>query len=117
MREVLYEKQLDPKKRVKIFTIDSESEDKKSKTKIRKSFKYKVDRAGGAKPRTKAPLVFIRKYFDTKRNIESFSFHVKGFFFITQEEELMKVWFNHTLDIMIRWKAKNFSPSKSVSLI
>ena len=116
MREVLYEKRLDPDKRVKVFTIDSESEDKKSITRICKSFRYKVDQAKGSAPRNKAPLIFIRKMFDTKRGIESFSFHVKGCFFITHDKELMRVRFNHTLDITIQWKAKDFAPKKSASL-
>lgn len=116
MREVLYEKRLDPAKRVKVFSIDSETVDKKCKTKICKSFRYKVDRARESDPRNKAPLIFIRKSFDTKRRIESFSFHVKGFFFISHGKELLRVRFNHALDITIHWNAKDFSPKKSVSL-
>ena len=117
MRELLYEHQLDPDKRIKVFSIDSRAEDKKCKTRILKSFKYMVDWAKESKPLKKAPQVFIRKSFDTKRGIESFSFHVKGYFFITQNDELMKVRFNHTLDITIRWKAKSLSPNETVSLI
>src|SRR3990167_2576106 len=116
MREVLYEKRLDPAKRGKVFTIDPETTDKKCTTKICKSFRYKVDRAKESDPRNRPPLVFIRKSFDTKRCIESFRFHVKGFFFISHGKELLRVRFNHALDITIHWKAKDFSPKKSASL-
>ena len=76
MREIQYEKQLDPEKRVKVFTIDSKSQDKKSVTRIKKSFKYAVDWAKESEPVTKPPLVSITKSFDTKKGIEAFCFHV-----------------------------------------
>lgn len=116
MKEVLYKRRIDPQKRFKTFSIDSKTEDHKCKTQIYKSFKYAVDRSKGKKFGSKPPLIFIRKFFDTKRGIEEFSFHVKGYFSINHHGKLMKVRFYHTLDITIQWKAENFSPKKSASL-
>ena len=67
-------------------------------------------------PEARAPVVFIRKSFDSKKGVEEFGFHVKGYFLVDHEDTLMKVLFYHTLDIKIKWKAKNFSPKKSDSL-
>ena len=116
MKKVLFKKRIDINKRVKTFSIYSETEDHQCKTQVRKGFAYTVDWAKETMPTSKPPLVFIRKTFDTKRGIEGFSFHVKGYFYVTHNRELMKVRFHHTLDIEIKWKVKNFSPKKSASL-
>jgi len=116
MKDVLFESQIDLEKCRKNFSVYSKTEDKASKTQVHKSFSYLVDRVGGAVPVSKAPIVFIRKSFDAKTRVEEFGFHVKGFFLVNHEDTLMKVLFHHTLDIKIKWKAKDFSPKKSVSL-
>jgi len=117
MKRVLYRKRMNLKKRLKTFSIYSRTEDHECKTQVRKGFAYAVDWAKeDPAPESKAPLIFIRKVFDTKKGIETFSFHVKGYFYVNYNRELMRVRFNHTLDIEIRWKAKHFSPKKSVSL-
>ena len=116
MKKVLYKKRINLKKRLKTFSIYSRSEDQECKTKVRKGFAYAVDWARKSKPHSKPPLIFINKTFDTKKGIETFSFHVKGYFYINYNRELMRVRFHHTLDIEIKWKVKDFSPKKSVSL-
>lgn len=116
MKKVLFKKRIDRKKGTKAFSIHTRTEDKQCRTEVRKSFKYAVDLAREVKPVPKKPLVFIRKSLDTKRGIEVFSFHVKGYFYVTQGCDVVKVRFNHSLDIEIKWKIKNFSPKKSESL-
>jgi hypothetical protein len=116
MKKVLFRKRINLKKRIKTFSIYSKSEDRECKTQVRKGFTYAVDWAKDEKPVSKPPLVFIRKAFNTKKGIETFGFHVKGFFFVTYKRQLMRVRFHHTLDIEIKWKAKKISPKKSVSL-
>ena len=118
MKKVLFKRRIDLVKGKKNFEIFSRSEDKKCRTQVRKSFTYVVDTVNGNeiehKPRD--PLVFIRKTFDTKKRVEEFGFHVKGYFYISHNDVFMKVLFHHTLDIKIRWKIKDFSPKKSASL-
>jgi len=117
MKDVLFESQIDLEKRRKNFSICSELEDKDCKTRVQKSFTYVVNRVEEATPsEAKAPIVFIRKSFDAKKGVEEFGFHVKGYFLVNHEDALMKVLFHHTLDIKIKWKAKDFSPNKSESL-
>ena len=116
MKDVLFESQIDLDKRKKTFSIDSKSEDQQCKTQVKKSFTYLVDTSGDRVIRPRDPLIFIRKSFDTKRGIEEFSFHVKGYFFVTNNDVRLKVLFHHMLDIRIKWKAKDFSPKKSASL-
>jgi len=116
MKKMLFESNIDLEKKRKNFAIYSKTEDKQCRTQVQKSFTYVVDRAKEIRPQSKEPLVFIKKSFNTKNRIESFSFHVKGYFHITHNDALMKVLFHHTLDIKINWKAKDFSPKKSDSL-
>lgn len=116
MKEVLFRSRIDLVKRKKTFSIRSNSEDKQCKTQVDKTFTYMVDRARTKNPQPRKPLVFIKKSFDTLKGVEGFSFHVKGYFYITCGDEVMKVLFHHTLDICITWKANHFSPKKSESL-
>lgn len=116
MKDVLFESQIDLEKCKKNFSICSRTEDQTCQTQVQKSFTYVVDRADDAISEVKAPVVFIRKISDSKKGIEEFGFHVRGCFLVTHEDILMKVLFHHTLDIKIKWKAKNFSPKKSDSL-
>jgi hypothetical protein len=116
MKEILYKKRIDISKRIKTFSIHSQTEDEQCKTRVSKGFAYTVDWAREERLISRPPLVFIRKACDTKKGIETFSFHVKGAFYINHNREFMRVRFYHTLDIEIKWKIKNFSPKKSVSL-
>ena len=116
MKKVLFRKRINLNKRIKTFSIYSRTEDPECKTQVRKGFTYAVDWAKDDRPVSKPPLIFIRKSYDSKKRVETFGFHVKGYFYITYKRELMRVRFHHTLDIEIKWKAKDFSPKKSVSL-
>lgn len=116
MKDVLFESRIDLERCKKNFSICSKMEDQACKTQVQKSFTYVVNRVEESMPEAKAPVVFIRKSFDSKRRIEQFGFHVRGCFLVTHEDVLMKVLFHHTLDIRIKWKTKNFSPKKSDSL-
>ena len=116
MKKVLFRKRINLKKRIKTFSIYSKTEDQECKTQVRKGFAYTVDWAKEDNPVSKPPLIFIRKSFDTQKKVETFAFHVKGYFYIRYKRELMRVRFCHTLDIEIQWKVKDFSPKKSVSL-
>ena len=116
MKKILFKKRIDLDKRMKTFSIYSQTEDSQCKTHVRKGFAYTVDLSREDRPISKAPLVFIKKTLDTKKGIEGFNFHVKGHFYVNHNRRLMRVRFNHTLDIEIKWKVKNFSPKKSASL-
>lgn len=116
MKKVLFESQIDLEKKKKDFSIYSRSEDKQCKTQVHKSFTYVVAQAKEENPEAKAPVVFIQKTFDTKKGVEGFNFHVKGYFHIHHNDVLLKVFFHHNLDIKIKWKIKDFSPQKSASL-
>jgi len=114
MKDVLFESQIDLNKHKKNFSIFSKTEDQTCRTQVQKSFTYVVERVEGSMSEAKAPVVFIRKSLNSKRRIEQFGFHVRGCFFVTHEDTLMKVLFHHTLDIRIRWKVKNFSPKSQI---
>ena len=116
MKKVLFRKRMNLKKRIKTFSIYSRSEDQECKTQVKKGFAYAVDRAKETRPVSKPPLIFIRKSFDTKKAIETFSFHVKGYFFVTYKRELIRVRFYHTLEIEIKWKAGHLLSKKTESL-
>ncbi len=116
MKKILFKKRIDTEKRTKTFSIFSQTEDHQCRTYVRKGFSYTVDWARENRPVSKPPLVFIRKTVNTEKGVEGFSFHVKGYFYINHNRKMMRVRFNHTLDIRIRWKIKNFSPKKSASL-
>ncbi|MBF0484739.1 MAG: hypothetical protein HQL25_08565 [Candidatus Omnitrophica bacterium] len=115
MKELKYRKTLNPEKRLKNFSICQQTEDKRALTKIRKSFIYlvrEVEQAGETNP----PEIFIKKCVDNERMVETFRFKVKGSFNLTHNRMLVEVRFCHTLNIDIFWKAKFFSPKKSVVL-
>jgi hypothetical protein len=116
MKRIKYRKCINPRNRTKVFSIDSKTEDTECKTQVHKSFRYVLDPAREPKPAQKPPMVFIRKKLDTKRSIEEFSFHVKGYFYLTHNAHLMRVRFHHMLDIKIEWRAKNLSSKQPVSL-
>ena len=116
MKKILFKKRIDLDKRTKAFSIYTHTEDSECKTFVRKGFTYTVDLAKGERLISKPPLVFVRKTVDTKKGIEGFSFHVKGYFYVNHNRQEVRVRFHHTLDITIRWKIKNFSPKKSESM-
>ena len=116
MKRLLYRKKQSLKRRRKAISNKEYSEDKECKTRGRKSFVQKVSRVNEVEQTDGKPEIFINKKFDKKSQQEEFSFRVKGTFFMTREQSILKVTFCHTLRIDIHWKSKVFSPKKSVTL-
>lgn len=116
MREILYKKRQSVKYRRKVIAIDESNQDKDCRTHIRKSFAYIVALANPADKALQEPEIYIKKSFNTKRQIEQFSFRVKGAFYMEKDRYVLKVNFCHTLKIDINWKNKVFSPKKSATL-
>lgn len=116
MNEMLLKKKLNTEKRIKSFTINKVSEDKDSKTHVKKSFVYLVSHAKELESKSEAPQIHITKSIDNKKKIENMIFQVKGQFFMPYNRQLVSVKFRHTLNIEIYWKNKIFSPKKSAVL-
>lgn len=116
MKDIQYKKQLNKKKNLKTVTIHQKSEDKDCVTRIRKGFLYNISENFDENTEITSPEIFIKKNFDTKKRVESFSFKVKGHFFIKQNRRLLKVRFRHSLNIKMQWKTKIFSPDESEML-
>jgi len=112
----MFKKVNDPDKGRKSLTIRHRTMDKDSVTIVKKTFTYVVQEVKEMKQKIAAPQVNIIKVFDTKKNIEKFSFKVKGYFYLTHKNILFKICFKHDLKIQIEWKSKVFSPKKSVAL-
>ncbi len=116
MKKLQFKRLNDPKKKMKLVRITSRTEDNECITHVLKKFTYKVSVSEEKEPKTVAPEVFIKKSFNTRRRVEKFNFLVKGHFFVKQKRMLLKVDFQHTLNIHISWKHKAFSPKKSEAL-
>lgn len=116
MKELTLKRYCNPKRNTKSITITQKSQDKDSFTLVKKSFLYFVTETSRINPEVNPPQVHIRKFFDTKRGVESFRLQVRGCFYVNHNRMLLKVHFRHTLNIQILWKAKVFSPKKSVIL-
>ena len=104
MKEVLHKRRRDLDRGTKLITINSRTEDKESRTRVRKSFLYHVTRSEETKLAASAPEIFIRKSFDTLNKIEKFCFQIKGSFFTTNGNVVAKVYFHHCLNVQISWK-------------
>ncbi len=116
MKEILFKKKSDLKRRTKLLSISQDNEDKDCKTHVQKSFSYIVSGAESREEEIVAPQVYIRKTLNTKTHVEQFCFEVKGSFYMSHNRCLLKVRFHHTLVIDITWKDKVFSPKKSAVL-
>lgn len=116
MKEIRFKKSLNPLKRLKNFSISQRSADKKSTTYIRKSFIYHVVPIEADPEPLAQPELFIRKRIDSEKRMETFRLRVKGAFYMAHGRHMIRVRFYHTLNIRIYWKAKYFSPKKSVVL-
>ena len=80
MKEILFKKMSDLKRRTKHISIGQESEDKDCKTHVQKSFSYIVSRVDQAEEEVQPPQIYIKKAFNSKTLVEQFSFEVKGSF-------------------------------------
>jgi hypothetical protein len=116
MKTIEYKKRHSLKHRRKVISINENNEDQECKTHVHKSFVYVVAeilKMGEVLP---APQIYIRKKFNSKSQEESFSFKVKGAFYMNRGRSVFKVHFCHALRIQIVWKYKIFSPEKSATL-
>ena len=116
MKEILFKKMSDLKRRTKHLSISQDAEDKDCRTHVQKSFSYIVSRVDEAQEDVQPPQIYIKKTFNSKTLVEQFCFEVKGSFYLTHNRFLTKVRFHHTLLIDIVWKSKVFSPKKSAVL-
>ena len=97
-----------------MFSILQKTEDLDCVTKVRKAFRYEV--FPGQKEdisQLEAPQVHVKKVLNTRKSLEKFTFKVKGSFYLTHAERLLRVDFEHTLNIHLSWKSKHLSPQKS----
>jgi len=113
MKNILFKKQTNKKKRTKILSICQKNKDKNCETTVNKKFVYNVVRSQEVSPQIESPHLYIKKSFDTKTRTERFIFQAKGSFTLTHNRIPLLVRFHHTLDIEIVWKSKAFSPKKS----
>ena len=95
------------------MAISQRFNEKDCATSVRKTFIYHVSQSEAVDNQLGTPQIHIVKDLDTKKRIEKFLFQVKGHFYISHQRLLLKVRFQHTLRIQIKWKAKVFSPKKS----
>ena len=114
MKDILYKKRCDTHNRTKAFSILQRTEDTECVTKIHKSFRYMVyktdkETAGQLEP----PQVYIKKFISTSKCLEKFSFQIKGTLYITHKDHVLRVDFQHTLNIHLTWKSKSFLPKHS----
>lgn len=112
MKELLHKRRRDLHKGMKLITINSRIEDKESRTRVRKSFLYRVTRAPKGSALASAPEIYIRKSFDTEHRIEKFSFQIKGNFYTTNGDLVARVYFHHCLNVQISWKDFFFLPQE-----
>lgn len=113
MKTINFKRRQDVKRGTKYLHISSKTENSECITLVRKGFLYKAKISHELDPQPSSPEVHIRKSHDTKQNIEKFSFHVKGTFYVSHARRLIQVDFHHSLNIKIVWKKKAFSPEKS----
>lgn len=113
MKKIIYKRNNDFNKKLKKVGIIQLLSDDNSKTRIEKEFTYRIYATDKVNPSVKPPEIHIFKQMDSERGVERFNLHVKGYFYMTHNRVLVKVKFEHKLDIKILWKSKVFSPKKS----
>ena len=116
MREILYKRRDSLQRKRKIMSISDLSDKKDYTSSVRKKFIYVVSPAEKSELDLKQPQIYITKQYNSETKEEKFSFRVKGSFYMNQDRCLFKVNFRHSLRIVIKWKVKEFSPKKSVTL-
>ncbi|MBF0532779.1 MAG: hypothetical protein HQL23_06755 [Candidatus Omnitrophica bacterium] len=114
MKKILFQKDIDFAQKTKALAISQKSQDEESFTHIRKRFVYQVAQVTNTQEDLEGPQIKICKQIDHKRRIERFHFQVYGSFFMNHNRSILKVGFQHTLDIDILWK--HFSSKKSAIL-
>ncbi|MFP4473894.1 MAG: hypothetical protein ACLFPX_08560 [Candidatus Omnitrophota bacterium] len=113
MKEIEYKNRISQKRHRKYVSIRECKDEKEVRTRVRKSFLYKLSEHNPDDPMEQAPEVYIRKHIDSKKNFEEFNFRTRGFFTIEHEGRPVKVDFSHSLRIRMQWRDKKSSPPKS----
>ncbi|MCD4781680.1 MAG: hypothetical protein K8S27_14205 [Candidatus Omnitrophica bacterium] len=113
MKTIQFKRLINQNKRTKLLSVTQCKEDASCITRMRKNFFYNVVIHDDTKLHASKPQIYIKKTYDTKTRSETFSFRVKGFFYMKHKRYVLRVHFRHFLNIHIQWKTKIFSPSKS----
>lgn len=116
MKQVIYKNRTSQKHHRRTVSINEYNQDKEVDTHVRKSFLYRVIHISDGDLDDYVPQVYVQKHVDTKKRTEEFCFRVKGSFVTVTGNQSVRVEFSHKLKITMKWKNKNFSPKKSVTL-
>ncbi|MBF0522381.1 MAG: hypothetical protein HQL24_04905 [Candidatus Omnitrophica bacterium] len=119
MKRVIFKNKKDFEKGTKELSICQKIEDKDCITHIRKSFFYRVTEVNKLTEEPEvpeSPEIFITKSIDTKHKLEQVNLKCVGSFFMAHQRMILKVNFQHNLNIQIYWKTDIFSPKKSAIL-
>lgn len=116
MKTIRYKRLKDLQRGKKYLSITSRTQEDDCQTWVRKRFLYRVEKAQDTDLPIEPPHVYIRKSRDSMNRIEKFSFQVIGYFYMSHDQQLLKVHFHHTLNIQINWYKKIFSPKQSAVL-
>ena len=113
MKKVTFKKYQDRSVNSKSVTITSHNIDKKCETFVSKNFVYQITPTESIEATVEPPEIRIIKNIDTKNQIEELNFQVKGSFYMNHNRMIVQVNFHHTLNIVLKWRQKIFSPKKS----
>lgn len=115
MRDIFHQANQILSGRGKKIIIREKGEDATCVTNVKKSFIFLAQPVATSSDPA-APVVNIKKSFDSVTRCEKFTFKVRGYFFVNHNRQLVRMNYSHRLDITLRWKSKMLSPKKSVTL-
>jgi hypothetical protein len=115
MRDILHKTKEILKGKGKRIFIHEHSQDKECVSDVRKNFLYLATEVDQEETTT-APVVRVRKSYDSLNRNEKFCMRVKGFFYVNRNRRLIRIGYHHTLRILLHWKLAITSPKKSVSM-
>ncbi len=115
MKDILHKTKQILQGRGKMIAIHEHAQDRDCVSEVRKNFLYLAQEADQEET-VNAPQVHIRKSFDSLKHDEKFAMRVRGFFYVNRHRRLIKVYYYHTLRILLHWKSALVSPKKSVSM-
>jgi hypothetical protein len=116
MKKVIFKNNKDFENGTKELSIVQKAEDKDCITHIRKTFFYRVSESAQIVEPAEGPQIYITKSVDTKHKLEQVNLRCVGSFHTAQGRRILKVNFQHTLNIQLYWKTHVISPNKSVIL-
>ncbi len=115
MRDIVHKTKEILKGRGKRILIHEHNQDKECISDVRKNFIY-VAQEVQEEQAAVAPIVHVRKSYDSDKRVEKFIMRVKGFFYVNRNRRLVRIGYHHTLKILLHWKTALIAPKKSVSL-